>query len=206
MPAARCKRHQIEGRDQHRPHTAPLKVIEVLNPNITPKDLAGQFIVLDIQVEDDQSFSYNIEMQVRRHKAYSDRSTYYVANTLIGQLGGEQDDHQIKGVIGIHLLDYDSNDLLLCPGAFQSDVECMPVTWERCPCSHKSHIPVLCNIRLECQSTTACKVNCFAVTRISFMRPCPGNTLSEIVTNPARSNSTTSRFTALRSRCKRSEI
>ena len=61
-------------------------------------------------------------------------------------------------------------------------------------------------ITLECQSTTACKLNRFAVTRISFMRPCPGNTLSEIVTNPACSNSTTSRFTALRSRCRRSEI
>ena len=102
-----------------------------MNPNITPEDLAGKFIALDILVEDDQGLRYNIEMQIRRHKDYSARSTYYLASTLIGQLGGGQDYHLLKGVIGIHLLDYDSTDLLLCPGAFQSDVECMPVTWER---------------------------------------------------------------------------
>ncbi len=90
-----------------RPNARPVTVIEVLNPNITPEDLAGKFIVLDILAEDDQGLRYNIEMQVRRHKAYSARSIYYLAHTLIGQLGGGQNYLQLKGVIGIHLLDYD---------------------------------------------------------------------------------------------------
>ena len=93
-----------------RPNDRPVKIIEVLNPNITPEDLAGKFIALDILVEDDQGLRYNIEMQVRRHKAYSARSTYYLASTLIGQLGGGQDYHLLKGVIGIHLLDYELFD------------------------------------------------------------------------------------------------
>ncbi len=78
--------------------------------NITPEDLAGKFIALDILVEDDQGLRYNIEMQVRRHKAYSARSTYYLARTFVGQLGSGQDYHQLKGVIGIHLLDYELFD------------------------------------------------------------------------------------------------
>jgi predicted transposase/invertase (TIGR01784 family) len=90
-----------------RPNERPVTVIEVLNPNITPEDLAGKFIVLDILVEDDRGLLYNIEMQVRRYKAYSARSTYYLAHALIGQLGGGQDYHLLKGVIGIHLLDYE---------------------------------------------------------------------------------------------------
>ena len=93
-----------------RPNERPVKVIEVLNPNITPEDLAGKFIALDILVEDDQGLRYNIEMQVRRHKAYSARSTYYLARTFVGQLGSGQDYHQLKGVIGIHLLDYELFD------------------------------------------------------------------------------------------------
>ena len=93
-----------------RPNERQVTVVEVLNPNITPEDLAGKFIVLDILVEDDQGLRYNIEMQVRRYKAYSARSTYYLARTLIGQLGGGQDYHLLKGVIGIHLLDYELFD------------------------------------------------------------------------------------------------
>jgi len=93
-----------------RPNERPVTVVEVLNPNITPEDLAGKFIFLDILVEDDRDLRYNIEMQVRSHKAYTTRSTYYLARTLVGQLGGGQDYHLLKGVIGIHLLNYELFD------------------------------------------------------------------------------------------------
>jgi len=46
-------------------------------------------------------------MQVRRFNTYSPRSTYYLANTLTGQLKGGQDYDQLKPAIGIHLLDFD---------------------------------------------------------------------------------------------------
>ena len=55
-------------------------------------------------------------------------------------------------------------------------------------------------------TTSACRQNRLAVARTSFMRPCPGNAFSAIVTSPARANSSISRFTALRSRCNRSDI
>lgn len=88
----------------------PVTMVEVLNPNITPEDLAGKFIVLDILAQDVQGRRYNIEMQVCRYKAYSARSTYYLAHALTGQLGSGEDYHMLKGAIGIHLLDFELFD------------------------------------------------------------------------------------------------
>ncbi|MBV5298108.1 MAG: Rpn family recombination-promoting nuclease/putative transposase, partial [Rhodoferax sp.] len=89
----------------------PVTVVEVLNPGITPEDLAGKFIVLDILAQDAQGRRYNIEMQVRRYKAYSARSTYYLAHALTGQLGGGQDYHLLKGAIGSRFADFKSHFL-----------------------------------------------------------------------------------------------
>ena len=66
--------------------------------------------MLDILAQDALGRRYNIEMQVRRYKAYSARSTYYLAHALTGQLGGGQDYHLLKGAIGIHLLDFELFD------------------------------------------------------------------------------------------------
>jgi len=86
---------------------SPVVQLEVLNPAITPEDLTGKYIVLDILAQDALGLRFNIEMQVRRFNAYSARSTYYLAHALTQQIGGGQNYHEIKGVIGIHLLDFD---------------------------------------------------------------------------------------------------
>ncbi|MBV5299010.1 MAG: Rpn family recombination-promoting nuclease/putative transposase [Rhodoferax sp.] len=86
---------------------APVQVVQVPNPHITPAELTGKFIVLDLLARDDAGSHFNIEMQVRRFNTYSPRSTYYLANTLTGQLKGGQDYDQLKPAIGIHLLDFD---------------------------------------------------------------------------------------------------
>jgi predicted transposase/invertase (TIGR01784 family) len=45
-----------------------ITVVEVLNPVITPEDLQGKFIVLDVLAEDAQGRRHNVEMQARhRH-------------------------------------------------------------------------------------------------------------------------------------------
>jgi len=89
-----------------RPDEAPVTVVEVLNPRIDPDELAGKFIVLDLLAEDAGGRLFNVEMQVRRHNAWSARSAYYLARTLTQQLRSGQDYQSIKPVIGIHLLDF----------------------------------------------------------------------------------------------------
>lgn len=85
----------------------PIEVVEILNPRIEPEELAGQFIVLDVLAQDTHGRRYNIEMQVRRHGAWSARSAYYLARTLTQQLNGGEDYPSLKSAIGIHLLDFE---------------------------------------------------------------------------------------------------
>ncbi|MFZ4536860.1 Rpn family recombination-promoting nuclease/putative transposase [Propionivibrio sp.] len=87
-----------------------IEVVEVLNPRIDPEELAGKFIVLDLLAQDADGRRYNIEMQVRRHNAWSARSAYYLARTLTAQLNSGEDYQSIKPVIGIHLLDFELFD------------------------------------------------------------------------------------------------
>ena len=85
----------------------PVQVVEVLNPRIDPAEFFGKYIVLDILAEDEHGRRYNIEMQVRRERAWSERSVYYLARTFVQPLraGGEYE--TLKPAIGIHLLDFD---------------------------------------------------------------------------------------------------
>jgi predicted transposase/invertase (TIGR01784 family) len=50
---------------------------------------------------------YNVEMQVRRYRAWSARSAYYLARTLTQQLNGGDDYGSLNPAIGIHLLDFE---------------------------------------------------------------------------------------------------
>ena len=85
----------------------PVQVVEVLNPRIDPAEFFGKYIVLDILAEDEHGRRYNIEMQVRRERAWSERSVYYLARTFVQPLraGGEYE--TLKPAIGIHLLDFE---------------------------------------------------------------------------------------------------
>jgi predicted transposase/invertase (TIGR01784 family) len=85
----------------------PVAVVQILNPRIEPEELAGKFIVLDVLAQDALGRRYNIEMQVRRHGAWSARSAYYLARTLTQQLNGGDDYPSLRPAIGIHLLDFE---------------------------------------------------------------------------------------------------
>ena len=88
----------------------PVQVLEVLNPVITPEELTGKFIVLDVLAEDAAGRRYNIEMQARRDPDWRARSLYYLARMLGQQLNRGDDYTQLKSVIGIYLLDFDLNE------------------------------------------------------------------------------------------------
>jgi len=85
----------------------PVQVVEVLNPRIEPAELLGKFIVLDILAEDEHGRRYNIEMQVRREKAWSARSVYYLARTFTQPMRSGGQYETLKPAIGIHLLDFE---------------------------------------------------------------------------------------------------
>ena len=50
---------------------------------------------------------YDTEMQVRRYRAWSACSAYYLAKLVSGQLVAGEDYGGLKPAIGIHLLDFD---------------------------------------------------------------------------------------------------
>jgi predicted transposase/invertase (TIGR01784 family) len=62
----------------------PLTVVEILNPDITPEDLSGKQIILDILARDPEGKLYNVEMQVRAHRAWTARSAFYLARAFTG--------------------------------------------------------------------------------------------------------------------------
>ncbi len=84
--------------------------LEVLNPTIDPQELTGKYIVLDLFAQDIEGTSYNVEMQVRKYKAWSSRSAYYLSRILMQQLAGGEDYQSLKPAIGIHLLDFELFD------------------------------------------------------------------------------------------------
>jgi len=90
-----------------RPQAVPITQIEVKNPAIEAAELHGKYIILDLLAEDAAGGQYNIEMQVRRYRAWSARSTYYLARLISGQLVAGDDYGKLKPAIGIHLLDFD---------------------------------------------------------------------------------------------------
>ena len=90
-----------------RPHAPPITQIEVKNPAIDAEDLQGKYIILDLLAVDADGRQFNIEMQVRRYRAWSARSSYYLAKLISTQLLLGDDYTQLKPIIGIHLLDFD---------------------------------------------------------------------------------------------------
>jgi len=77
-----------------------ITVVEVLNPAITPEDLQGKFIVLDVLAEDAQGRRHNVEMQTRPHPAWGSRSIYYLSRALAQQLdaGGGTSAGQVQAL------------------------------------------------------------------------------------------------------------
>jgi predicted transposase/invertase (TIGR01784 family) len=89
-----------------REHEPPLSVVEILNPDITPADLSGKQIVLDVLARDPEGKLYNVEMQVRAHRAWSARSALYLARAFTQQMKQCDDYTTLKPAIAIHLLDF----------------------------------------------------------------------------------------------------
>ena len=90
-----------------RPAAPPLTALTVLNPTIDPAELQGKYIVLDLRAVDRDGGQFNVEMQVRRHRAWGARGTYYLARMVSGQLAAGEDYTELKPVVGVHLLDFD---------------------------------------------------------------------------------------------------
>ena len=85
----------------------PITALKVLNPNINPEELNGKYIMLDVLCQDGDGHRYNIEVQVRRYDAWSQRGLFYLARTLSTQLHAGENYQELRAAVGIHLLDFD---------------------------------------------------------------------------------------------------
>jgi predicted transposase/invertase (TIGR01784 family) len=65
-----------------RPDLPDITAVEVLNPNIEPSELTGKYIILDVLARDAEGHCYNVEIQVRRYRAWHKRGLFYLARTL----------------------------------------------------------------------------------------------------------------------------
>ena len=89
----------------------PIDVIEVMNPGITPEELTGKFIVLDVLARDADGQAFEVEMQVRGQEFWPARALYYLAKVYGEQIKKGEDYAELMPVIGIHLLDFEWTDL-----------------------------------------------------------------------------------------------
>lgn len=89
----------------------PIDVVEVLNPGITPEDLTGKFIVLDVLARDPSGQAFEVEMQVRGQEFWPARALYYLAKVYSEQIKKGEDYAELMPVIGIHLLNFEWSDL-----------------------------------------------------------------------------------------------
>ncbi len=94
-----------------RADASPIDVVEVINPGITPEDLAGKFIVLDVLARDPDGQAFEVEMQVRGQEFWPARALYYLAKVYGEQIKKGEDYGELMPVIGIHLLDFEWSDL-----------------------------------------------------------------------------------------------
>jgi len=86
---------------------SPVVSLDILNPEITPEELAGKYIVLDILARDVGGQLFNVEMQTSLHAGWTARSVYYLARALGSQLHSGEGYHHVQPVVGIHLMDFD---------------------------------------------------------------------------------------------------
>jgi predicted transposase/invertase (TIGR01784 family) len=81
--------------------------VTVRNPVILPDDINKKFIILDIHAVDESGREYDIEMQVRKRGAYTERALYYLCKIYAAQLKSGEDYSRLNPVIGIHFLNYE---------------------------------------------------------------------------------------------------
>lgn len=89
-----------------RHRAVPIKELRAHNLSIDAAELQDKYIILDLLAEDADGTQFNAEMQVRRHRAWSARSTYYPANLIGNQLVAGNDYGLPCPAIGIHLPDF----------------------------------------------------------------------------------------------------
>ena len=89
-----------------RGHTEPLQLTEILNPHILPEDITGKQIVLDVRALDSRGRSIDVEVQVRAQRDYSARALYYLARSLVDQIGESEAYGRLRSVIGVSILDF----------------------------------------------------------------------------------------------------
>jgi len=85
----------------------PVVDLHVINPEITPEEVKRKLVRLDILAQDNARQVFNLEMQTSRHAGYAERSVFYLARLLSGQLEEGENYRAVKPVVGIHLLDFD---------------------------------------------------------------------------------------------------
>jgi len=86
---------------------SPVVDLHVINPEISPEEVKHKLVRLDILAQDSARQVFNLEMQTSRHAGYAERSVFYLARLLSGQLKEGENYRVVKPVVGIHLLDFD---------------------------------------------------------------------------------------------------
>ena len=85
---------------------APIKAVQVLNPDI-PKEFAiERASILDIRVMLHDARLVNVEMQSQKHQAYRSRLLYYWARNFGAQLEKGEDYQALAMCAGIYVLDF----------------------------------------------------------------------------------------------------
>jgi predicted transposase/invertase (TIGR01784 family) len=85
----------------------PVSDLTIANPQSGSVHPNGKKVILDVKAIDVEGNAYNVEMQVRRQGYWGDRSMFYLAHMITGQVKVGQPYLPMPSAVKIDLLDFD---------------------------------------------------------------------------------------------------
>ena len=80
--------------------------IDIANPYISPEDLVGKSVILDIKVTTTSGRIINVEMQVQQIRGMRERMVFYASKMIVDQAKRGDEYDQLKKVISIVIADF----------------------------------------------------------------------------------------------------
>ncbi|MEW6281376.1 MAG: Rpn family recombination-promoting nuclease/putative transposase [Candidatus Eremiobacterota bacterium] len=83
-----------------------IAAVEILNPYLDKDHLLDKGVILDVKARDGRGRLYNIEVQISRESAYTERAVYYLTRLFSGQFEKGEPYSRIAKTIGISICDF----------------------------------------------------------------------------------------------------
>jgi predicted transposase/invertase (TIGR01784 family) len=85
----------------------PLSDVKITNPFNLQQFTGDKASIIDVRARDEAGRQYNVEVQVRRHPAFAERTLYYWAKSYSDQLDEGHEYRKLRRVVGVSVIGFD---------------------------------------------------------------------------------------------------